>query len=836
MNISEALSKYKLLIIIVLLFLLVFSLRAEAANLSSISDSDKAFYQDANGLPYFSEMDSYYNYRMTQDYLDHGYLGDTKINGTNWDLHSYYPPGREAEYSPLIVYTTAFTYKFVNLFSNVPLTTVAFWIGALIASLAVIPAYLFIRRITNDYGGITAAILVATAPAYFSHTFAGFFDTDQFNIILPLFTVWFFVESLRSKDMKNRAIFSVLSVVFMILFSLAWEGWIYIFYILIISAIIYLLVSNYLLGWKTIEKPGKYASKKEWFFNQPGIFTLVLFIVLSSLMIILMGGSSNFVSSLLGPIGFTQIQESVKVATSYPNVLVSVAELQIPSVMDAINNVGGIVVFAFGLLGVFLMFWRLKTGKKEATEISETEKDKPKNKGKPEKKKSTKKRRRRKEKSKAKEIQKENIKKSQIPDLGPEDKHNYLFCGILLLIWILVTVYALTKGVRFAEALSLPIALSAGIFIGLMREYIKGYISSISLQRVVMVVLILAAIFAPVYSGFAISYSVTPGTDDSMVSSLNWIKDNTPSNTVITSWWDYGHLFAAIADRPVTFDGATQNSPRGYWVGKALSTDNETLSVGILRMLSSSGDSGPNTVEAYTKNTGKSVEILNSILGVDKTTATTILTTTYGFTAEQAQNITQYTHPDNPAPNVLITSSDMVGKAGWWSYFGNWNFQTNNSTALNYVEGQGVIIPSNMTGLNNTTVIIANNAVFAEITDNNVTAGIINVEQVQNQNMSTSELVSQIISGISSNSSSLVVKPHRLIVMKDDNITQNEIVSNDSLYSIVIVNNNGTYDTYMMNKELEDSMFTRLYILRGQNITQFTLDYEQPGVMVWKVV
>lgn len=836
MNINEALSKYKILIIIVLLFLLVFSLRAEAANLSSISDSGKAFYQDANGLPYFSEMDSYYNYRMTQDYLDHGYLGDTKINGTNWDLHSYYPPGRAAEYSPLIVYTTAFTYKFVNLFSNVPLTTVAFWIGALIASLAVIPAYLFIRRITNDYGGITAAILVATAPAYFSHTFAGFFDTDQFNIILPLFTVWFFVESMRSKDMKNRAIFAVLSVIFMILFSLAWEGWIYIFYILIISAIIYLLVSNYLLGWKTIEKPRKYTSKKEWFLNQPGIFTLVVFIVLSSLMIILMGGPSNFVSSLLGPIGFTQIQESVKVATSYPNVLVSVAELQIPSVMDAINNVGGIVVFAFGLMGVFLLFWRLKTGKKEVKGTPETEKNKPKNKGKPEKKKSTKKRRRRKEKSKAKEVQKENTKKSRIPDLGPEDKRNYLFYGILLSIWILVTVYALTKGVRFAEALSLPIALSAGIFVGLMREYIKGYISGITLQRVVMVVLILAAIFAPVYSGFAISYSVTPGTDDSMVSSLNWIKDNTPSNTVITSWWDYGHLFAAIADRPVTFDGATQNSPRGYWVGKALSTNNETLSVGILRMISSSGDSGPDTVEAYTKNTGKSVEILNSILGVDKTTATTILTTTYGFTAEQAQNITQYTHPDNPAPNVLITSSDMVGKAGWWSYFGNWNFQTNNSTALNYVEGQGVIIPSNMTGLNNTTVIIANNAVFAEITDNNVTAGIINVEQVQNQNISTSELVSQIISGISSNSSSIVVKPHRLIVMQDDNITQNEIVSNDSLYSIVIVNNNGTYDTYLMNKELEDSMFTRLYILRGQNITQFTLDYEQPGVMVWRVV
>ncbi len=44
----------------------------------------------------------------------------------------------------------------------------AFWTGALVASLAVIPAYLFIRRITNDYGGITAGVLVGLAP-FISH-------------------------------------------------------------------------------------------------------------------------------------------------------------------------------------------------------------------------------------------------------------------------------------------------------------------------------------------------------------------------------------------------------------------------------------------------------------------------------------------------------------------------------------------------------------------------------------------------------------------------------------------------------------------------------------------
>ncbi|OPY22761.1 MAG: Oligosaccharyl transferase STT3 subunit [Methanobacterium sp. PtaU1.Bin242] len=828
MNVEGALSKYKPLIIVIILFLLVFSLRAGADNLSSVSSQVKPFYEDANGLPYFSEMDSYFNYRMTADYVDHGYMGDVKINGTQWDLHSYYPPGREAAYTPMIVYVTAFTYKFVNLFAKVPLTTVAFWIGAFIASLAVIPAYLFIRRITNDYGGITAAILVGTAPFYFSHTFAGFFDTDMFNMLLPLLTVWFFVESFRANDIRNRTIFAVLSAISMLLFSLAWEGWIYIFYLVIITTVIYLLVSNYLLRWKTIKKPGEYDSKMEWFQDQPGIFALVVFFVLSSVLIMISSGPSDFATSLLGPVGFTQLQATVQQTTAYPNVFVSVGELQVPGVMDAINNVGGLVVFVFSLLGVFLLFWRLKPRNKTTEKVVGQEKTEKK----------TKKRRRseRRKDKKQEEKAKETEKKFIMPDLKGKDKKNYLLYAILLSIWLLITAYAMTKGVRFAEAFALPVALGAGIFVGLMLGYVKGYVKNPSYQTIIMVILLVAAAFAPVSSAYAISHNVLPGTDDSMVNSLIWIKNNTPSNTVITSWWDYGHLFAAVADRGVTFDGGTQNSPRAYWVGKALLTSNETLSAGILTMLSTTGDLGPLTMDNYTKSTGKSVEILDKTLGVDKATALTIMTSQYGLTQEQAQNMVQYTHPDNPTPDVLITSSDMVGKAGWWTYFGNWNFQTNSSQSYSYVPGQGVIVPNNETGLsNNTTVLLAENAIVAEIVGNNVTAGIINVNELKNQNMSTSEMINKLLAGVQGNNT-LVIKPHKLIVVQDNNVTQNDVVSADSPYSIIIVKTNGTYMTYLMNKELEDSIFTKLYLLRGQGITKFALDFEQPGVMVWRVI
>ena len=181
-----------------------------------------------------------------------------------------------------------------------------------------------------------------------------------------------------------------------------------------------------------------------------------------------------------------------------------------------------------------------------------------------------------------------------------------------------------------------------------------------------------------------------------------------PENVVMTSWWDFGHLFATKADRAVTFDGGSQNNARAYWVGKALFTDNEDLSAGILKMLAASGDEGYSTLENYTDNTGKTVEIMDKILVKNKTEAKNIMISNYGLTKQQADNVLKYTHPTNAPPSILVTSLDMVGKAGWWSYFGSWNFESKNSTNYIYSMAQAGVTTENNTvnikGNNNVTV------------------------------------------------------------------------------------------------------------------------------------
>lgn len=801
MEAKELLSKSKPIIIIILLFSIAFLLRADAVYLSSIPADYKAYYQDQNGQPYFSEMDSYYNLRMTQDYLDHGYLGDTIINGTQWDLHSHSPEGRPAEYPPLIAYITAFFYKFLNLFTTIPLTTVAFWTGAFISSLCVIPAYLFISRLSNDYAGIAAALLVATAPAYFAHTFAGFFDTDMFNVLFPILIMWFFVESIRASNFRNRSIFAILSAVSIALFSMAWDGWWSMFYVVIGVGIVYLLVSQYLFKLKTIKSFKEYPDKITWFKSQKELFTFVVFIVLGSILIMIHTGVFGFFGALSNAFSALNIQAAVQ-ATNYPNVYVSVSELQKPSISDIAYGVG-LFAFIMGIICIPLLILKLKP------DLIKT--DSNKNRDKIPKRKTKPRRRRKKTKSEVKTevkaVKTEKTKKIIDPEIIKERKI-YLLYLVLFAVWLLAAAVMITQGSRFIEQFSVPIGLAAGLSVGLITPYIKKHIESAKYCAVIMLVIV-AVVSAPsVYYSYATSNSVIPGTDDSMYSSLENIKNTTSANTVITSWWDYGHLFATVADRPITFDGASQNNLRAYWVGKALYTSDENLSAGILRMLATSGDKGPLTLENYTKNTGKSVEILDKILPVSKDNARVILINDYKFTSEQAQNVLQYTHPDNTTPHVFVTSSDMLGKAAWWSYFGSWNFQNNTGQHYIYSAAQG-----NVSQINGTTVISAQNGVVAQVNNNNITAGL---KYTQGQN-------------------SQVIAPHKLTVIANGQIVKNEVVNNESPISIYLVIENNSVLAIAMNKELEDSMFTKLFLFRGYGLSKFKVASEKAGVTVWNV-
>ncbi len=328
----------KVSMIILIIFFVGFVIRVESTSLSGIPDDQKGFYQDQNGLPYMYELDSYYNYRLTKNYLDHGYFGDTLLNGQDWDLHSYYPPGRSAAYPPLIIYVAVIFYKLLNIFANVSLIVSFFWLPAVVGPLAGVVAYLFVRRFTNDYGGATAGLLTVTVPFYFIRTVPGWVDTDMFNVIFPLMIIWFLAEAVFTDNTQKRMYYSFLAALSTFLFSMAWEGWAYVFYIVIFSFLVYIILSIL----------RKIRIKNELSIFISFVFLTLLFIVLTDI---------SKLALLISPFNFYLVNSS----SSWPNIYFAVGELGKASLVQVIFGLG--FVFFAGILS-FIWIFRVLMNKK----------------------------------------------------------------------------------------------------------------------------------------------------------------------------------------------------------------------------------------------------------------------------------------------------------------------------------------------------------------------------------------------------------------------------------------------------------------------------------------
>jgi len=736
--------------IISIIFLVGFTLRVESTQLPGIPSNEHAYYEDSNGHAYMYDMDSYYNYRLTKNYLNHGYLGDTKVNGTEWDFHSYAPSGVPMDYPPLIVYLTAFIYKFINLFGAVPLLSICFWLPAFFAPLAGVVAYLFTRRFTNEYGAFAAGILTVAAPFYFIRTVPAWFDTDMFNVFFPLLVTWLFIEAVQSEDRRLRMLYSVLAAFSMLIFSMAWNGWQYQFYILIVFSAVY-----------TVWRKLKGESVKD-FLTIFGIFS-----ILTLLLVGLVTGFLNVVKFFLGPIELIGLSSAQGPWAPWPDIYVSVSELGIPSFSEVVTGVG----ISF-LVGIFGFFWILRV------------------------------------------LLDKKLKEQFLSRMT-------WFFYLLLVSWTVVGFFSLTKGARFIILLIPPLVINSGIMMGLAAEYLfllkksehfkvfqrnKNFITIISLF-IIMVLVVFA-----VFSTFETMNLLKPGADDDMWGAATWINSNTPNYTVIITDWSYGHLFSAVADRPVAFDGRiayvetlpsrqfdkaypygneSPSTSRGYWIDKAFSTNNESLSYGIFKMITTSGDMGYITLDKYTKNTTKSVEILNNILGVNKETARSILVNDYGLNEEQTGNVLQYTHPSHPRPFVLVTSLNDLNRQKSIFKFGNWNFNEIKASNYTYSTGSFVI---------NGTILTSKNGVFMNVETGNITW----------------------------NGKS----PYSFILVKNGTIKKQQ-VDKSSEFSIAVLWDRNK--TVVIDKTFENSLFMKLWV-ENSNSTDFKPIYRKGAVTVWQYV
>jgi len=734
-------------LIVIIIFLIGFFVRLNYVRLSSIPASDREFYRDQSGTPYMVEFgDSYYHYRLTKNFIDHGYLGDTKINGIEWDSYSYYPPGVPMEYQPLIVYITAYLYKFINLFADVSLMKICFWIPMFFGPLAGIIAYFFAGRFTNQYGAIVAGIITATSPTYVFRTLPGFFDTDMFVLIFPLLIVWLYMEALQGENIKKQITFAVLSALLMFCFSLAWVGWYYLFYLIILFS------TGYLIYCKLRKRSIKNIS-----------FIVIVF-TLSFLLISISKGPSYIYKIIFEPLIIIKML-GTNPWSPWPNVYSTVSELQKSSLLMVAKMHGRL--FYVGLIGIIYMV-RVLTNSR--------------------------------------------LKKHF-------NKITWQFYSFLFTWTITGLIVAIIGGDRFILLSIPPINISTGIMVGIIIEYPETLKanekysilnSRKNIIKLISLTIMLVVIILPVYEAYKAISEINPLGNDDLWEVSEWIKNNTDKKTLIISNWSYGHLFTAVAERPVTLDGRLgysetlykrKNNPafkygvkspgvlREYWINRAFTTGNEKLSYNILRMLAASGDSPSLVLEEYTVSVAKSVEILNHILGVDKEIAADILINEYNLNEKQTEIIIKSTHPDRDVPFVVITTDELRDAGSHIFEFGEWNFIENSSQEHLF-----------------------------SIESYNIENGILTSDNGVEMNIKEGDIK---LNGKS---------PYSLEIVAENDFEKNYIDSNSN-FSVIILKDDEK--ALVIDKKFEDSVFVKLF-LENSGTNYLKTIYKNQSAIVWE--
>ena len=743
----------------------------------------KSRFNDEHGHTVLLDIDSYAYYRESWNLLTYDHPGNTVLNGTNWDTYIMAPMGVPAGEN-LQNHLAVWEYKIWKVFDkDIYLMKSSFYLPMIVYVLAIIPAFMIATYYGGAFGGVVAGIIVAVHPAVLTRTTAGVTDTDVYQIFFPLWVIWLYLESYRRKTLKANLLMSALAGIALGYYSLGWSGWWLIFHLAILASCIQILEQLY-----NNKQGSRINLTNAWKQIKVTLMIVATFVIFTGIFVTWLRNLQFFLGFITEPIAFLTLKQAVN-ANLWPNVYTTVAELNPITIRGALDQIsfGSNVLLALAILGMLL-----------------------------------------------------TLKKRD------EEGHLDVKLSVVLIAWFCLTMWASKSGVRFVELAVPPFGLALGACFGMLAihgsEWLKKHMKIPALlSKCVIIVLLSLLLIAPVKSGYATSERNIPLISDSWWQTLTQIKDNSAPNALITSWWDFGHWFKAVADRPTTFDGGTQNTPIAHWVGKILLTADEDQAIGILRMLNCGSFQATVVIESQGFATVDAVNLLYSVFNQTRDQARE---TFVKAGVKDPDSILHYTHCQ-PPESFLITSADMVGKSGVWAHFGSWDFNRadawidrNNGTIqdrIKQIEGRGYTTPEAENLVREIDAIRdegeANTWVAPWPSYGGGSACAKQEETLTCQNGLIVNLTSMEV--IFAGETSPI---HGLVYVDGDDVKQKSYTKYSQDISIALVPSGDSFNAVFMQYPLGKSMFTRMFYLEGHGLNHFKRFSDKTSVLGERII
>ena len=189
---------------------------------------------------YLYEYDPYFMYWSTKQLVDHGpgrWFELTAENVKNF----WYPWGRnvvKTEY-PGVPYIGYIAYNIASIFmwglsEEEKLMVVCVVLPVVAGMLEVLAAFLIGREIRDTKTGLFAAFITATIPSAIDRTIAGFYTKLGFGVMFFLYSMLFYIKMLKEVKPRRKIVYSFIAGIFLGLVGFTWGG--YAYTILVFSA------------------------------------------------------------------------------------------------------------------------------------------------------------------------------------------------------------------------------------------------------------------------------------------------------------------------------------------------------------------------------------------------------------------------------------------------------------------------------------------------------------------------------------------------------------------------------------------------------------------------
>lgn len=154
------------------------------------------------------EFDPYFNYRTTKYLADEGFY-----SFHNWfDDRAWYPLGRiiGGTIYPGLMVTSAAIYHLLHTL-NIPLDVrnVCVFLAPLFSSFTTIVTYLLTTELKDSSAGLTAAAFISVVPGYISRSVAGSYDNEGIAIFCMLLTYYFWIKAVKTGFISWAALCSL---------------------------------------------------------------------------------------------------------------------------------------------------------------------------------------------------------------------------------------------------------------------------------------------------------------------------------------------------------------------------------------------------------------------------------------------------------------------------------------------------------------------------------------------------------------------------------------------------------------------------------------------------